>query len=213
MVWDIERGAANHIEPLPWQTDTCLGNWHYEASIFQHHKYKTAKTVVQALADIVSKNGNLLLNVPVKSDGTIDSDELKIVQNIGNWMDVNKESIFGTRPWKVFGEGPAAVAVQPPGAKLSFNEKSLKPFTAQDIRFTTKRNTLYAIVLGVPTKTVSIKSLGANAHLAGRINSISLLGDTDDVHWVQNDDALQIDPPVKRPATDYAIVYKIALAP
>jgi len=210
---DIERGRSDKIEPLPWQTDTCLGNWHYEASIFQHHKYKTAKTVVQALADIVSKNGNLLLNVPVKSDGTIDSDELKIVQNIGNWMDVNKESIFGTRPWKVFGEGPAAVAVQPPGAKLSFNEKSLKPFTAQDIRFTTKRNTLYAIVLGVPTKTVSIKSLGANAHLAGRINSISLLGDTDDVHWVQNDDALQIDPPVKRPATDYAIVYKIALAP
>jgi alpha-L-fucosidase len=210
---DIERGRSDKIEPIPWQTDTCLGNWHYEASIFQRHKYKTAKTVVQSLADIVSKNGNLLLNVPVKSDGTIDSDELGIVQHIGDWMDVNKESIFGTRPWKIFGEGPAAGAVLPKGAKLSFNEKSLKPFTAQDVRFTTKGDILYAIVLGVPTKPLSIRSLGANANLAGRINSISLLGDTDSVHWVQNDDALTIDPPVKKPATDYAIVYKIALAP
>jgi alpha-L-fucosidase len=208
---DIERGRSDKIEPLPWQTDTCLGNWHYEASIFQHHKYKTSKTVVQALADIVSKNGNLLLNVPVKSDGTIDSDELKIVQGIGNWMDVNKESIFGTRPWKVFGEGPASVGVTPPGAKLSFNEKSLKPFTAQDVRFTSKGNTLYAIVLGVPKGPTNIKSLGVNAGLAGKINSISLLGDDSEVHWNQNDDALVIDPPTKKPATDYAIVYKIAL--
>jgi alpha-L-fucosidase len=211
---DIERGRSNEIEPIPWQTDTCLGNWHYERSIFEHHHYKTAKTVIQSLADIVSKNGNLLLNVPVRADGTIDSDELAIVENIAKWMDVNKESIFGTRPWKVFGEGPASVI--PPasnGGKLSFNEKGAKPFTADDVRFTTKDGALYGIVLGVPKKPVAIKSLGVAAGLlGGKIGAITLLGDTAQVHWTQNDDALVIDPPQAKPATDYAVVYKITLA-
>ena len=211
---DIERGRSNQIEALPWQTDTCIGNWHYQKDLFEHHKYKTAKTVVQILADVVSKNGNLLLNIPVKSDGTIDSDELKIVQGIANWMDVNKESIFGTRPWKVFGEGPASSGPAPaPGAKMNFNEKSAKPFTAQDVRFTSKGNTLYAIVLGVPNKPLSIKSLGSDKNLVSRINSISLLGDSGEVHWTQNDSDLQIEPPTSKPATDYAVVYKIDTTP
>jgi alpha-L-fucosidase len=210
---DIERGRSNKIEPLPWQTDTCIGNWHYQRSLFDHHKYKTAKTVIQSLADIVSKNGNLLLNIPVRADGTIDSDELAVVQDIAKWMDVNKESIFGTRPWKIFGEGPASeIPASTRQGGLSFNEKGAKPFTADDIRFTSKGNTLYGIVLGVPNKPLNIKSLGNSAGLVpGKISSISLLGDTNEVHWTQNDDALEIDPPISKPATDYAIVYKISL--
>jgi alpha-L-fucosidase len=82
MVWDIERGQSNQIEPQPWQTDTCLGDWHYKRAIFEQHGYKTTKTVIHTLADIVSKNGNLLLNVPVRGDGTIDSDELAVVEGI-----------------------------------------------------------------------------------------------------------------------------------
>ena len=113
MVWDIERGQSNRIEPFVWQTDTCIGGWHYDKAVFERHRYKSAKTVIQTLADIVSKNGNLLLSIPVRADGTIDSDEVKIVEGIAAWMDVNRQCIFGTRPWKVFGEGPAIESAAP----------------------------------------------------------------------------------------------------
>ena len=118
IVWDLERGAANRIEPLPWETDTCIGNWHYERALYDNNRYKNARTVIRLLADIVSKNGNLLLNIPVRSDGTIDDKEEAVLQGIAAWMDVNKECIFGTRPWKVFGEGPASEGPVAPGRKF-----------------------------------------------------------------------------------------------
>ncbi len=83
MVWDIERGQANEIQPLPWQTDTCIGGWHYDRGLYERNGYKTSKTVIQTLVDIVSKNGNLMLNIPVRGDGTIDEKERKIVEEIG----------------------------------------------------------------------------------------------------------------------------------
>ena len=209
MVWDIERGQANEIEPLPWQTDTCLGNWHYDRALYERHGYKTTKTVVQTLADVVSKNGNLLLNVPVRGDGTIDDDEVKIVEGIADWMEVNKECIFDTHPWKVFGEGPASA-----GAALSaqgFNEGRGKRFTAADFRFTTKNHTLYAIELGWPTNGVSIKSLGKSTKLLdGKIRKIELLGSRKKIKWKQADDALVIAQPKTEP-NDFAVVYKIVV--
>ena len=102
MVWDIERGHSNDIEPLPWQADTCIGGWHYDRGIYNRDEYKTAKTVIQTLIDVVSKNGNLLLNVPVRGDGSIDEKERKVVEDIGQWVNINSESIFDTRPWKIF---------------------------------------------------------------------------------------------------------------
>ncbi len=137
--------ADNRIRSsrLPWQTDTCIGNWHYDRSIYDRHRYKTTKTVIHTLCDIVSKNGNLLLNIPVRGDGTIDDDELAVVTGIADWMDVNRECIFDSRPWKLFGEGPALSAAAPINAQ-GFNEGKGKPFTAEDVRFTTKGDTLYA---------------------------------------------------------------------
>ena len=82
MVWDIERGQANDIQPMPWHTDTCIGGWHYDRGIYDRDGYKTAKTVIQSLVDIVSKNGNLMLNIPVRGDGTIDEKEKKVVDII-----------------------------------------------------------------------------------------------------------------------------------
>ncbi len=159
MVWDIERGQSNGIEPLPWQTDTCIGGWHYDARIYDKNGYKTAQTVIQTLVDVVSKNGNLLLNIPVKGNGTIDDLERKVVLDIGRWMNMNSESIYSTRPWTIFGEGPA----QESAAALSaqgFNEGKGKPFTSADIRFTIKGETLYATVLGWPENGKAlIKSL------------------------------------------------------
>jgi alpha-L-fucosidase len=208
MVWDIERGSANEIQPYPWQTDTCLGNWHYDRSLYNRNGYKSAKTVIQSLVNIVSKNGNLLLNVPVRGDGTIDEKELAVVEGIAAWMDVNKECIFGTHPWKVFGEGPASA-----GATLKaqgFNEGKGKPLTAADVRFTRKDNALYAIVLGAPTNGVSIKSLGTSAGLLDKpIREVELLGGGK-LQWHQNGDALEISQPEKL-ANNFANVFKIAL--
>jgi alpha-L-fucosidase len=210
IVRDIERGAANEIESQPWETDTCIGNWHYDRSLYDKNRYKTAKTVIQMLCDIVSKNGDLLLNIPVRGDGSIDDKEQAVLAGIGAWMDVNKECIFDTRPWKIFGEGPASE-----GAALSaqgFNEGKGKPFTAADMRFTTKGDTLYAIVLGTPQQDLQIKSLGTAAKLLDKpIGSISLLGSKEKVQWLQTDVTLIIKPPQKSP-NNIAIVYKIVPA-
>ena len=209
LVWDIERGQADEIEPQPWQTDTCLGNWHYDRGLYDRNGYKNARTVIQTLADVVSKNGNLLLSIPVRGDGTIDDREIKVVEGIAAWMDVNQESIFGTRPWKVFGEGPASG-----GAALSaqgFNEGKGEPFTAQDVRFTSKGDTLYAIALGWPTNGVQIKSLGKSAkRLDQPIRKIVLLGSREKIKWQQTDAALVIRQPKNQPG-DIAIVFKISL--
>jgi len=209
MVWDIERGQANEIEPYPWQTDTCIGNWHYERSLYDRNGYKSAKTVIQMLADIVSKNGNLLLNIPVRGDGTIDEKELKVVEGIADWMDVNKECIFGTHAWKIFGEGPASA-----GAKLTaqgFNEGKGKPLTSEDVRYTQKNSILYAIVLGTPTNGVSIKSLGKSAgFLDQKIKGVELLGSGEPLQWKQGQEALTIEQPKKLP-NRFAIVFKLAL--
>ena len=213
MAWDIERGSSNEIEPHPWQTDTCIGNWHYDRGLYQRNGYKTAKMVIQTLADVVSKNGNLLLNVPVRGDGTIDEKELQVVEGIADWMTVNQEGILATRPWKVFGEGPASG-----GAALSaqgFNEGKGKPFTAQDVRFTQAKDgrTLYAIVLGAPTNGVSIRSLGKTAKLLDRrVSTLQLLGTQENIQWTQTDDALVISQP-KSQLSRAAIVFKITLTP
>jgi alpha-L-fucosidase len=208
MVWDIERGQANQIEPYAWQTDTCIGGWHYDRKLLDQHRYKTSKTVIQTLADIVSKNGNLLLSVPVRADGTIDADEVQIVEGIAKWLDVNKEAIFGTRPWKVFGEGPASETATPL-RDSGFNEGKGKPLTAADFRFTTKGDTLYVIETGVPTDTSKIKSLGRDAKLLDKpIGEIRLLGSDEELEWSQEADSLSIEPPRKAPCTE-AIVFKI----
>lgn len=101
-VLDLERTIVDCVWPAPWQTDTCVGNWHYLPGV----KYKTPKEVIDMLVDIVSRNGNLLLNFPLPNRGELDAEELKILEGITSWMAVNNEAIYGTRPWKIYGEGP-----------------------------------------------------------------------------------------------------------
>lgn len=206
MVWDIERGQANQILPYTWQTDTCIGNWHYDQRVLDRHHYKSAKTVIHTLVDIVSKNGNLLLNIPVRGDGTIDADERAIVQGIGAWMKVNSESIYDTRPYSVFGEGPAmesAAALTEQG----FNEGKGKPFTAEDIRFAVKGNVLYATMLGVRGGDVNIRTLKGK-----KITSVRLLGSDAALDWKNWDEGLQISLPAALPGAmpdGIALVFKI----
>jgi alpha-L-fucosidase len=208
MAWDIERGSSNEIEPHPWQTDTCIGSWHYDKGNFDRHRYKSAKTVVQTLIDVVSKNGNLLLSVPLRGDGTPDVDEIAIVEGIADWMQVNQEAIHGTRPWKVFGEGPQMASAAPIQAQ-GFNEGKGKAFTGEDVRFTVKGETLYAIVMGFPPNSVSIKSLGTNAKLLDQpVTGVTLLGSSEKLKWSQTAKALVIEKPVQ-PPNDIAVVFKI----
>ena len=210
MVWDIERGQSNVIEPLPWQTDTCIGGWHYDRSIYDHKGYKTAKTVIHTLVDVVSKNGNLLLNIPVRGDGTIDAEERKVVEEIGRWMKGNSESIYATRPWKVFGEGPAMEDAAPLKAQ-GFNEGKGKAFTAQDIRFTVKGNLLYATVLGWPENgTVTIRNLaaGSTVHPA-EISKVTFLSNGQELKFQRTGEGLLITFPDTKPDESYAIALRI----
>jgi alpha-L-fucosidase len=209
MVWDIERGVPNRTLPYPWQTDTCIGGWHYNRDDYNRNKYKSAQTVIHMLADIVSKNGNLLLDIPVRGDGSIDEKEVAVLEGIAVWMETNQECIFGTRPWKVFGEGPASA-----GTELSaqgFNEGKGKPFTTEDIRFTVgKDGSLYAIVLGWLEKPLAIKSLATEA-AGSKVVDVKLLGGAESVRWEQTTDGLLIAPPQSSPqdALRSACVYKV----
>ncbi len=204
-VLDLERGRANEIQALPWQTDTCIGDWHYNIETFEKHRYKSAKTVIQMLADIVSKNGNLCLNIPLKGDGTIDSDELKVLNELATWFPANGDAIYGTRPFKVFGEGPPDVV-----STGNFNEGKGRPYTSQDIRFTVKDRHLYAIVLAWPEagSAVNIKTLAQGAPaFPGKVARVELLGGGT-LKFEQHADALSIKLPAQKP-NDLALALKI----
>ncbi|MGV3555714.1 MAG: alpha-L-fucosidase [Croceibacterium sp.] len=171
LTWNVERGALDRIEERPWQTCTCLGQWHYSRPLYEGGGYKSAKLVMQMLADVVSKNGSLLLSIPMRGDGTIDDKEEAIIDDIGAWTTRNGEAIYATRPWRKFGEGPTPAP--PPEA---FGETAMKPYTAEDIRFTGKGDTLYAIFLEWPKSESAIASLGRDALPGAKIERIDLLG-------------------------------------
>ena len=154
---DYERGQAITIQEKPWQCDTSLGGWFFlnDPVADYQSKSKDATTVIHNLADIVSKNGNLLLNLPQRGDGSLYPECDKVLDELAKWMPINGEAIFGTRPWLTFGEGPSAVP------KAMYMNELKHPLTWQDVRFTSKGDAVYAICLGVPPdKEVRIASLG-----------------------------------------------------
>jgi len=199
---DFERGLPDRIWPSPWQTDTCIGDWHYNKNI----KYKSPKRIIDMLVDVVSRNGNLLLNFPLPGSGMLDEEELKILAEITKWLSVNGDAIYSTRPWKTFGEGPGMKA--PPG-QAQFNEGQRKDLTAEDIRFTAKGNDLFAFAMGWPGNRCTIPALAANGkHQPGRISRVRLLGFGGNLQWKQDDAGLRIELPNEKPC-DYAIVFRI----
>jgi len=205
MVLDIERGLADHILPDPWQTDTCIGDWHYRRSLFEQHRYKTAKQVVQMLVDIVSKNGNLMLNIPLRGDGSIDEDESKFIDELTSWMQPNGEAIFATRPFAVYGEGAPAVR-----GTSNFNEGRGRAYTAKDIRFTTKGDVLYAFALAWPDDgKLTIETLAAGrSEYPKQIGRVELLGATGPLPFTRTADGLVVTLPAAKP-NEYAWALKI----
>jgi alpha-L-fucosidase len=204
-VQDLERGAMDSISPYPWQTDTSIGDWYYHTG----QKYMTGVEVIQMLVDIVSKNGNLLLNVVQTPEGDLEPDVMNILNVIAAWTPANGEAIYGTRPWKVYGEGPTTVKKQEKGHFGGV--KDVRKYESKDIRFTTKGSNLYAFCMGKPVEDIKITSLGKGSKLADRkVKSVSLLGSNEKLKWKQEADALVISKPVKLPDWEVA-TFKIEL--
>jgi len=187
-VQDYERGVGGGIDPYPWQCDTSIGDWFYN----KHWKYQPLSWTVHMLVDITSKNGNLLLNVVLRPDGSLDPEVETMLHQLADWTAVNGEAIYGTRPWLVYGEG----AVKARGGAFKENFK----YTAHDIRFTTKGKTLYAIALGWPDdRKMVIRSL-AKTDDAGQnqIQRVELLGYSGELKFSQTADGLTVELPDKQ---------------
>jgi alpha-L-fucosidase len=200
-VFDVERGQLGGIRPLFWQTDTSISknSWGY----VQEQEYKTAGEIVGDLVDIVSKNGCLLLNIGPRPDGTIPEPEEAVLREIGGWLAVNGEAIYGTRPWRLFGEGPTQVV------EGSFNDTKRPPFTGEDIRFTRRGNTLYAIVLAWPGASVTVKTLGTDSPpAAGEVRDVRLLGQDGKLVWSRSENGLTVTMP-SQPPCDHACALRI----
>lgn len=210
LVWDVEKGVPDDVQEKPWQTCTCLGAWHYDAGIYERNHYKSAKTVVHMLIDIVSKNGNLLLSVPIKGDGTIDDKEEVILNDIAKWMEINQEGIFGTRPWNVFGEGPTADASNPLHAQ-GFNEGRHAPYTSEDIRYVTKDGDLFAHVLAWPENDkIILKSLATSSENFIETSNVYLLGYDKKLKFTNSKNGLIIELPKNSKPNEISLVLKIS---
>ena len=182
--FDVERGALTDISPVPWQTDTAIGkqSWGYRAD----NEYKNSRQIICDLIDIVSKNGMLLLNIGPKSDGTFSDEETQVLKDMGQWMDSNSEGIYGTIPWKRFGEGEVN------NTAGFFKDSDEKAFTNKDFRFTYKGGYLYAFQMRPNGGDVHIKTLSKKEEHDFLIHKITLLGTNEEVEFERNEDEMVI---------------------
>ncbi|MBE7070628.1 MAG: alpha-L-fucosidase [Ruminococcaceae bacterium] len=199
--FDVERGALTGISPLPWQTDTAIGkkSWGY----ISDNEFKPARQIICDLIDIVSKNGMLLLNVGPKPDGSITDEETEVLEEIGNWMKVNGEGIYGTKPWKQFGEGKTN------NEAGSFKDNDEKEFTPDDFRFTYKDGFLYAFCMKPQSKEFLIRSLKIKGSYDLVLGYVEALGDLTVTAISRDENGLKIVID-KAPATDKPVCFKIS---
>ncbi|HTZ90132.1 MAG TPA: alpha-L-fucosidase, partial [Alloacidobacterium sp.] len=212
-VVDYERGLTSEIMPNVWQSETCIGEWHYKRDLYEqageYGGYLHPRDVIHWLVDTVSKNGTFILNIPGRPDGTIDSKEIAVLDRITAWMQVNGDAIYATRPWKIYGEGPNMVKAG------KFQGQSISSLGEKDIRFTRNKagNEVYAIVLGWPAGEFGVEALGLNSSTKpGKIGNVQLLGTGETVKWKQTAEALRVELPKQyRPAVDFAAALKVSI--
>lgn len=201
-VLDLERGKMSDIQRNTWQTDTSIGanSWGYVTNWIS----KTPNTLIDDLVDIVSKNGCLLLNVGPKADGTIPEDQKAVLLEIGKWLKTNGKAIYGSKPWKTYGEGPTVVAVG------HHTEGKNKDLTAEDFRFTTNEDKLYAIAMDWSTTgEMNVQELAKGSkNCTWDITSVRLLGYEGELKWEHTDAGLNIQLPNEKPG-DHAFVFEV----
>jgi len=199
-VLDLERGQLGDIRPLPWQTDTSVSNksWGY----INDDTFKLPEFIVHQLIDIVSKNGNLLLNIGPRSDGTIPDEVQRVLLDVGAWLNMNGEAIYGTRPWRVYGEGPTKVAAG------SFHDTETTNYKPDDFRFTTKGDVLYVIGLAWPTNGEAVIHSLAQTGGSSRVRSATLLGNDAELKFEQRIDGLHVQLPAQTPSK-YAYAVRV----
>ncbi len=194
-VEDLERGIMPKVDPYSWQTDTSIGDWYYN----RNWKFRPVSWVIHMLVDNVSKNGNLLLNVVQRPDGSLDPEVEQMLGDLARWNAVHAEAIYASRPWLVYGEGQ----VRTRGGSFKEDFK----YSSKDIRFTTKGSTLYAIALGWPSDSrLLVRTL---AQPAGKITNVSLLGSSAKLEWKQTSEGLQVSLPPTR-VSEYTAAIKIS---
>ncbi|MGI4829504.1 MAG: alpha-L-fucosidase [Janthinobacterium lividum] len=197
---DVERGALSGIQPLPWQTDTSLSNASW--GFVEGDTYKTPEVLLDQLVDIVSKNGNLLLNIGPRADGTIPEAAQATLVAMGRWLQVNGEAIYGSRPWTLFGEGPTQIQ------SGTFQDTHAPAYTPADFRFTTRAGSLYAIEMRWPKDNQAIiHSLKGGTHV---VRAVTLVGSRSKLHWQQSEDGLHIQLPAQQTG-EYGAVFRIEL--
>jgi alpha-L-fucosidase len=206
-VIDIERGQFADIKPFIWQTDTAVAknSWSYT----KNNDYKKAKDIICDLVDIVSKNGRLLLNIGPKADGSIPEEDKNILLDIGEWLKVNGEAIYGAGIYRVYGEGPTKIV------EGQFCDGTDKVFTSKDIRYTTKGSYLYATVLNYPEDgCVNLAELAEQdasslPKFHGIVKEVSVLGFEDNIQWTRTNNGLHIK--TNKVKSDKPVVIKILI--
>lgn len=202
----LEKSRKQEIVPQLWTTEETIStdSWCYTEDM----ELRESRDLVNVLIDVVSKNGVLLLNVSPRADGVIPVEQQEILLGIGDWLNVNGEAIYGTRPWYTFGEGPTA---QPEGDFANHKEFMKLKYSPEDVRYTTKGDAVYAITLGMPEagKTVCFKGFGSVASKAHKVKNVSVLGTNEPIKWDHASDGLRVQVPAMN--GDKALVFKVEL--
>ncbi|MEP5341563.1 MAG: alpha-L-fucosidase [Algibacter sp.] len=199
--YNLERGMFGETQKHPWMWATDLsGNWFYRK---QAKTRMSIPVLIGNTVDAISKNGVVMINIALKGDGTLPEPQAKMLRAFGDWIKINGEGIYGTRPWKINGEGPLEIVTKRTG-------ENLKNYSAKDIRFTSKSGSIYAFVLDTPSQDILITSLKTKGLLKKDIKNIKLLGGNEKINWTQSKEGLKIECPKNLP-NQYVIGFEISL--